>query len=100
MLAQAAEGGEFEYAPFIRGDAVGDERFADVQQLFRGDWPTKRTRCGAGALAIFNGCGAGPSATSRNPYKKHVLFDLIQCNIHERNAAQRRFHPCRNPSTE
>ncbi len=55
MLQPSEEGGEFEYAPFIRGDAVGDERFDRVQKLFHGQWTTKRTRCSAGALAVFNG---------------------------------------------
>jgi hypothetical protein len=55
MLQPADEGGEFEYAPFIRGEAVGDERFDRVKKLFSGQWPTKRTRCKAGALAVFNG---------------------------------------------
>ena len=26
-----------------------------VKRLFNGDWPTKLTRCNAGALAVFNG---------------------------------------------
>ncbi len=55
MLQPAEEGGAFEYAPFIRGDAPGDERFEDVKKLFAGQWPTHQTRCKAGALAVFNG---------------------------------------------
>jgi hypothetical protein len=55
MLQPSEEGGEFEYAPFIRGDAVGDERFDDVKRVFSGEWPTTKTRCGAGALSVFNG---------------------------------------------
>ena len=35
MLQPSSEGGEFEYAPFIRGEKVGNENFADVQKLFR-----------------------------------------------------------------
>ena len=55
MLQPSVEGGEFEYAPFIRGNKVGDENLPAVQKLFSGDWPTKQTRCSAGALAVFNG---------------------------------------------
>jgi hypothetical protein len=55
MLQPSDEGGEFEYAPFIRGDKLGDERLEAVKQLFSGNFPTKKTRCGAGALSIFNG---------------------------------------------
>ena len=55
MLQPSEEGGEFEFAPFIRGDKPGDERLEAVKQLFSGNFPTKRTRCGAGALSIFNG---------------------------------------------
>ena len=55
MLQASDVGGDFEYAPFIRGEQVGVENFDQVQQLFRGNWATKTTRCMAGALAIFNG---------------------------------------------
>ena len=55
MLQPSEHGGEFEYAPFIRGEDVGDENFDKLKQLFNGDWPTKLTRCNAGALAVFNG---------------------------------------------
>ena len=55
LLQTADEGGEFEFAPFIRGDAAGDERFEHVKKLFAGEWPTKTTRGKAGALAVFNG---------------------------------------------
>ena len=30
MLQKADEGGEFEFAPFIRGEALGDERYGIV----------------------------------------------------------------------
>jgi hypothetical protein len=55
MLQASDVGGDFEYAPFIRGEQVGVENFDQVQQLFRGNWATKTTRCMAGSLAIFNG---------------------------------------------
>ena len=55
MLQPSDVGGEFEWAPFIRGEQVGDENFEQVEQLFKGNWETKKTRCNAGALAIFNG---------------------------------------------
>ena len=56
LLLQASEkGGEFEFAPFIRGEKIGDECYDDVKQLFAGKYPTKMTRCNAGALAVFNG---------------------------------------------
>ena len=58
MLQPSTYGGEFEYAPFIRGENIGDERYGDVANLFRGTWRTKKTRCNAGALSILNGRNA------------------------------------------
>lgn len=55
MLQQSEAGGEFEYAPFIRGKTQLEENFDNVKKLFDGEWPTKITRCKAGALAVFNG---------------------------------------------
>ena len=55
MLQPSESGGEFEYAPFIRGKNPDDENFQNIKRLFDGDWPTKITRCNAGALAVFNG---------------------------------------------
>ena len=67
LLRPPETGGEFEFAPFIRGpqlvDVVGgrdgrvwDERYADVEMLFAGDWPgVHATALGAGDLMLFNG---------------------------------------------
>ena len=67
LLQPADSGGEFEYAPFIRGQQipgvvggrdgrVWDERYADVARLFDGEWPAVRTTAlGAGDLMLFNG---------------------------------------------
>lgn len=55
MLQQAQVGGEFEYAPFIRGPE-GHENFNQVQKLFCGSYAgTKMTKACAGDLALFNG---------------------------------------------
>lgn len=55
LLLQASEqGGEIEYAPFIRG--VDDEQnYDDVAKLFEGGFPTKVNRAEAGTLQLFNG---------------------------------------------
>eukprot|EP00931_Biecheleriopsis_adriatica_P064490 TRINITY_DN39265_c0_g1_i1.p1 TRINITY_DN39265_c0_g1~~TRINITY_DN39265_c0_g1_i1.p1 ORF type:complete len:345 (+),score=69.44 TRINITY_DN39265_c0_g1_i1:54-1088(+) len=61
LLQQAAEGGEFEFAPFIRGvaqaDGKQDERFDDVRALFDGQYNGSliKTNEEAGTLSIFNG---------------------------------------------
>ena len=55
LLQQCLHGGEFEWAPFIRGQN-GEENFEQVDKLFRGLNSTAKTsRAGAGALALFNG---------------------------------------------
>lgn len=68
VLLQAPEaGGEFEFAPFIRGDVipgvvggrdgrVWHERYGEVERLFAGEWPGVRTLdLEPGALVLFNG---------------------------------------------
>ena len=46
MLQPSEEGGEFEFAPFIRGDKPGDERLEAVKQLFSGNF--SKSSCGKG----------------------------------------------------
>eukprot|EP00466_Bigelowiella_natans_P005061 jgi/Bigna1/71562/fgenesh1_pg.16_\ len=58
LLQQCDEGGEFEWAPFIREKGpLGqrDEAFDDVKKLFNGQYKTYKTRVAAGTLNIFNG---------------------------------------------
>ena len=68
MLLQRPEtGGQFEFAPFIRGELlpgvvggrdgrVWDERYDDVTKLFAGTWPgTQLLDLNPGDLVMFNG---------------------------------------------
>mmetsp|Transcript_62719 Transcript_62719/g.173850 ORF Transcript_62719/g.173850 Transcript_62719/m.173850 type:complete len:316 (+) Transcript_62719:76-1023(+) len=60
-LQNADDGGEFEYAPFIRGelqqDGTFDERFDKIKALFDGSYTGPRfiSRSEPGTLNIFNG---------------------------------------------
>ena len=62
MVQQGDEGGEFEFAPFIRGemneDGRYDERYDAVRALFDGSYEGRRlkTRAETGSLQLFNGC--------------------------------------------
>mmetsp|Transcript_29983 Transcript_29983/g.99441 ORF Transcript_29983/g.99441 Transcript_29983/m.99441 type:complete len:323 (-) Transcript_29983:136-1104(-) len=61
MVQQADEGGDFDFAPFIRtrcGGGGGDaENFARVRELFDGAYAGRRTtRAEAGTVQLFNGC--------------------------------------------
>ena len=56
LMLQAPEaGGEFEYAPFIRGEKFGEENFPDVKKVFEGKWKTKQSCPSPGSLSVFNG---------------------------------------------
>ena len=59
MLQQGSGGGEFEFAPFIRGgqDAHADESFDRVRELFDGGYAgaVLTTRVEAGTVNLFNG---------------------------------------------
>ena len=67
LLQKPRVGGQFEFAPFIRGDVlpgvvggrdgrVWDERYDDVEQLFAGTWPDARLLdLEPGDLVMFNG---------------------------------------------
>jgi len=60
LLQQSTDGGEFEFAPFIRGglgaDGRHDERFDEVSKLFAGKYPgIRKSRAEAGTITLFNG---------------------------------------------
>lgn len=67
LLQKPEVGGQFEFAPFIRGEVlpgvvggrdgrVWDERYGDVEQLFAGTWPrTEVLDLEPGDLVMFNG---------------------------------------------
>ena len=61
LVQQADQGGEFEFAPFIRGKATGsvgfDERFEDVRALFDGTYAGRHLtgRAESGTMQLFNG---------------------------------------------
>lgn len=67
MLQPAAEGGQFQFAPFIRGHGsinaqyeCEDEHYDDVRALFEDRWedlpmPVHKVHAQAGDLLIFNG---------------------------------------------
>ena len=75
LVQQADEGGDFEFAPFIRGEADGnklfDERFDAVRALFGGNYTGQhlKGRAEAGTMQLFNGlqslhrvrCAYGPT---------------------------------------
>ena len=50
------EGGEYEFAPFIRGEHRGEENFEDVARLFYGSYHNNIVKnAEAGTLNLFNG---------------------------------------------
>ena len=56
LLQKADVGGEYEFAPFIRGEEKGDERFEDVAKLFEGTYDGHIVKnADAGTLNLFNG---------------------------------------------
>jgi len=56
LLRKADAGGEFEFAPFIRGEEKGDEKFDDVAELFNGSYEGNIVKnADAGTLNLFNG---------------------------------------------
>ena len=55
LLQRANVGGDFEWAPFIRGEPLVDEKFDDVRRLFDGTYPTQLKNADAGTLNLFNG---------------------------------------------
>ena len=67
LLQKPEVGGQFEFAPFIRGRVIAgrvggrdgrvwDERYDDVQELFAGRWPdTHLLDLEPGDLVMFNG---------------------------------------------
>ena len=56
LLQKADVGGEYEFAPFIRGEEKGDERFEDVARLFEGTYDGNIVKnADAGTLNLFNG---------------------------------------------
>lgn len=54
MLQQPEVGGEFEFAPMLRGPN-GEENYDKVTQLFQGQLPTIVSRAEPGTVTIFNG---------------------------------------------
>ena len=56
LLQKPEVGGEYEFAPFIRGKARGEENFEDVARLFDGSYPNNIVKnAEAGTLNLFNG---------------------------------------------
>lgn len=67
LLQKSEVGGQFEFAPFIRGEVipgvtggrdgrVWDERYEDVERLFNDQWPSRQTLdLEPGDLVMFNG---------------------------------------------
>ena len=67
LLQKPDEGGQFEFAPFIRGEVipgvvggrdgrVWEERYEDVEQLLAGTWPDSHcVDLEPGTLMLFNG---------------------------------------------
>ena len=56
LLTLLIQGGEYEFAPFIRGKERGEENFEEVARLFDGSYENKIVKdAEAGTLNLFNG---------------------------------------------
>jgi len=56
LLQKPDQGGEYEFAPFIRGKERGEENFEEVARLFDGSYENKIVKdAEAGTLNLFNG---------------------------------------------
>ena len=56
LLQKPDEGGEYEFAPFIRGKHRGEENFEEVARLFDGSYHNNIVKdAEAGTLNLFNG---------------------------------------------
>jgi len=56
LLQKPNQGGEYEFAPFIRGEKKGDENFEAVAKLFEGSYENSIVKnADAGTLNLFNG---------------------------------------------
>jgi len=56
LLQKPEEGGQYEFAPFIRGEHRGEENFEDVARLFDGSYHNNIVKnAEAGTLNLFNG---------------------------------------------
>jgi len=56
LLQKPIQGGEYEFAPFIRGEKKGDENFEAVAKLFEGSYEKSIVKnADAGTLNLFNG---------------------------------------------
>ena len=88
MLQPAEEGGEFQFAPFIRGygkidedHRCEDEHFEDLQALFDGrlddlPFPLKGLKAEAGDLIIFNGMRSLHRVTAVKGQRKRIIAVL------------------------
>ena len=56
LVTLLIQGGEYEFAPFIRGKERGEENFDEVARLFDGSYENKIVKdAEAGTLNLFNG---------------------------------------------
>ena len=56
LVSLLLQGGEYEFAPFIRGKERGEENFEEVARLFDGSYENKIVKdAEAGTLNLFNG---------------------------------------------
>ena len=56
LVTLLIQGGEYEFAPFIRGKERGEENFEEVARLFDGSYENKIVKdAEAGTLNLFNG---------------------------------------------
>ena len=86
MLQPSLEGGEIEWAPFIRGETPGDERVEDVAQLFDGKWKNVHTKsAAAGTLNLFNGARSMHRVRSTYGGRTRVLAVLSYDDIPNRH---------------
>jgi hypothetical protein len=79
-LQQAEEGGEFQFAPFIRGElgenGKQEQNWPSLKQLFLGNYPTQLKKATAGTLNVF--CGNRSMHRVRTVYgpKKRIMAVL------------------------
>ena len=80
LLQRAETGGEFEFAPFIRGKQPGDEQFEDVAELFEGSYDGSIVKNAyAGTLKLFNGKRSLHRVRSVYGFSKRIVA-VLSCD--------------------
>ena len=92
LLQQCEVGGEFEFAPFVRGEASEngkrDENWPALKRLFNGEYPSVLKKVTAGTLNLF--CGNRSMHRVRTVYgpKKRIMAVLSYDTIANKTATK------------